>query len=98
MHGALICKNPKACILSSLYLTWSSRWYLNALRSINQQQGALASRQAARDFIAEVYVPRCVNKVQEVFFALVAVHQGSCLCLHANQASTEFFLSSFSAI
>ena len=49
------------------------RLRLNALGGIHDQQGAFARRQAARNFVGEIDVPRRIEQVEPVFFSVFAL-------------------------
>ena len=58
-----------------------------ALRGIYHQQCAFAGREAARNFVAEVYVPRGINQVEVIDISVFGfVLQGSSLRLDGNAA------------
>ena len=42
---------------------------LDPLRCVNNEQGAFTGREAARNFIGKVDVPRCVQEVEPVDLA-----------------------------
>src|SRR5262249_53435316 len=50
-----------------------NRLRLDALKCIDEQDGALAGREAARHLIIEVYVARRIDKVQLVLLTIVRV-------------------------
>ncbi len=49
------------------------RLRLDALRGIDQQQGALAGRERSRHFVREVHVPGRVDEIEDVVVAVLGV-------------------------
>ena len=45
----------------------------DALRGIDNEQGPFTSRQAARYFVIEVDVPRRVDEIQGILFAVLGI-------------------------
>ena len=45
---------------------------LDALRGIDHQQRPFAGRQAARDLVGEVHVPRGIDQIELIALAVVA--------------------------
>src|SRR4030095_10299602 len=45
----------------------------DALRCVDEQEGALARRQRARDLVAEVHVAGSVDQVEDVLYSVLSV-------------------------
>ena len=51
-------------------------WACDSLKGVDQQQGPLASGQAARDLVVKIDVPRRVDQVELVFLSVERVMDG----------------------
>ncbi len=58
----------------------------DTLACIHDENGAFASGEGSADFVSEVHVPRGVDHVQDVFFAVLFVDHADGVCLDGNAA------------